>query len=111
MRKNLLLFCILVNIGLNAQTVNEVEPNNTFATANTFLSGSTMIGNVGGTGDANDYFIGFPADGGTLKIFFQYNNTSTSNHSGLLLYAYNKNQTSIGTKFNYSIPPGNHSDS
>jgi archaellum component FlaC len=111
MRGKLFFIFFFANIGLYAQIVNEIEPNNTFSTANSFIQGTTMTGNVGGAGDANDYFIGFPIVGGTLKIYLEYTNSAPANHPGIFLYAYRNSQASIGTRFIYSIPTGTHSDS
>ncbi|TVX97680.1 hypothetical protein [Cohnella terricola] len=45
-----------------AATVNESEPNNTFATANTFNLGDTLVGAISSGTDTDHFYVSIPTD-------------------------------------------------
>jgi len=104
----LLIFLLFVSLGSVAQT--EAEPNNTFATANSFTT-TGISGNVGTGLDVNDYFYFVPAQNGRIKIYLQYNNPAAVVGPDLYLYAYNKSQTTLGTTSLANAALGTSNDS
>lgn len=87
----LLILCLLVFNYSAFSQVQEREPNNTFATADTINILSEKSGTVQSSSDPDDYFrTVFSADG-TLKIYIRGTNAGTSN-AYLYIYGYNNFQ-------------------
>lgn len=92
-----------------APTQNDLEPNNTLASATQFIQTNLVEGRIGSVSvgtDDNDYFYSVLPDDGTLKYYLSYYNTSGSTSSDIFSYIYNKNGSQIGTSFKYDQPLG-----
>ena len=102
--ERILLFSFLFMVaasGLQAQM--EIEPNNSFTTANQILQGSTVTGDIG-TLDALDYFVSLPGDDGTIVLTYTYTNTSGFTTSDFFINVYSQSQSSLGSKANVNVP-------
>ncbi|MEX1188718.1 MAG: T9SS type A sorting domain-containing protein [Bacteroidia bacterium] len=89
--------------------INETEDNGAFLSSNLFSQNETVNGNIGGSGDANDYFISVPDDDGTINLQINYNSTIST--GDFFVYVYNKGGTQIGTNFIYDPGIGEGNDS
>lgn len=88
---------------------SDPEPNNTFAQAAAFSPADTVQGRIGYTDfttDANDYFYSVLPTDGTLRYIVDFNNTSGSTGADFYSYAYDKNQTQIGSLTRFNQPLG-----
>lgn len=75
---------------------NETEPNDSYAQANAVAQNIVTTGTLGDAGTANDYFVTVPSTDGTIKIYFNY--TGGISTTDLVVTAYSRNTTSIGSK-------------
>ncbi len=105
----LLCFSLSILVSQSLFSVNETENNGTILTANQINQGETLIGNIGVSGDADDYFRTVLDNDGTLKFNFTFN--SFTSGGDLFLYVYNKGQSLIGTKYLYNTGVGAGADS
>ncbi|MCB0853436.1 MAG: hypothetical protein KDD63_14520, partial [Bacteroidetes bacterium] len=69
MNTRIALFLVVFSPFFQLYAQNETEPNNSFATANTIISGNTMTGNLLQTGgDTYDFFEGTLTPFGVLRV-------------------------------------------
>ncbi|MEO7312472.1 MAG: CARDB domain-containing protein [Chitinophagaceae bacterium] len=93
MKKLSLLSSLLLLGFLALAQIPEVEPNNTFATANNINRYEVKTGSVNNTTDADDYYRTIFPEDGTLKIYVQANNVGAG-AGWLYLNVYDRRKTS-----------------
>ncbi len=104
--------CISYNLSyevISPTHADDTEPNNTFAQATFFPSGSSVDGRIGYVNvgqDIYDYYRTVLPDDGTLNVYLNYTNTTGSNTVDLYYYAYNKGQGQIGSRSLTNRPLG-----
>ena len=88
--------------------LNETEDNGTLALANNTSQGATMNASIGNA-DLDDYFYSVPDNDGTVKLYFNF--TSTVSTNDFFAYIYDKNGSQIGSNFLYNTGIGDVNDS
>ena len=90
-------------------SLNDTEPNGTFATALNLSGGQPQQGHINyaynGITDAADYYQTGFASNDSLKLYIQATNTA-GEPAHFYLYGYNAAQTNIYTRERYSVPAG-----
>lgn len=84
--------------------LNETEPNASLAAANLTFQDTITTGSIGYGLDANDYFITYPRDDGTLRLVYTYSGGGATDD--FFVYVYNKTGSLIGNDYNYDVGVG-----
>ena len=105
----LLICCCFISFAGFSQ-VPEVEPNNTFESADNISAGTVKTATVNNSTDPLDYFTSQLSTDGTMKIYVQATNTAGSN-GYLYLYGYDvrKGNGQVLAKYisnTSNVPPG-----
>jgi len=88
--------------------LNETEDNGSLSLANNTSQGATMNASIGNA-DLDDYFYSVPDNDGTVKLYFNF--TSTVSTNDFFAYIYDKNGSQIGSNFLYNTGIGDVNDS